>query len=510
MIGKKYYSDNDFTIEFWFYPQISSSSKTALVADHTAEVGVFYQNGNVVFDLDSETLEYTLPYNDRVFHIAAVYSVTSASIYINGNLAITKTLENFAFTNQNLILASGPTSNTDSFLINSVAIYRYGLSSTQIQNHYFEGLALNPIQIVDPDNGELFDIYDDDLSTVFKYSYPGSRPLQDLYADGIEYDTGLECLQIIQTEDVVPSTVVIEDTILFPSTLDYDSSKIEWDGNSGVAVSVSTDGITYNNCINGQQMPGFNSSSFSYNGLIYLRITFTSSDTSKYIPRLFNLSISLYNNQKRYSYNGNSYIKSLEEYGGISNLEITMGKSNYEILSRNSRNGIRTVNGSGFEISTSKSLRTIEFFYTPSSLGTSGLISTISGGGYAASNFSWNGSGVISKTNISAIYVNGVNKSSQTSISNVFKQNQLHHVIIVFTSAVSGNIRFNYSSSGAISSLYQNIGIYEDAFNSTKANNHYNLYVEGQYVTISDNSGIAMTENSVDGYDFDWIVVETK
>ena len=129
MFGKKYYSDNDFTIEFWFYPQIVSTSEIPLVGDPTEDIGVFYQKGNIVFKLDSESLEYTLSSTNKVFHIACVYSVTSASIYINGALVQYKVLPNFEFTNTSLNLATGPTpSSNDSFLINSVAIYRYGLS----------------------------------------------------------------------------------------------------------------------------------------------------------------------------------------------------------------------------------------------------------------------------------------------------------------------------------------------------------------------------------------------
>ena len=46
-------SDNDFTIEFWFYPQITTNNETILVADNTNDVGVFYQKGNIIFKLDN-------------------------------------------------------------------------------------------------------------------------------------------------------------------------------------------------------------------------------------------------------------------------------------------------------------------------------------------------------------------------------------------------------------------------------------------------------------------------
>ena len=173
MLGKKYYSDNDFTIEFWFHPQISSNDEIPLVGDSTEDVGVFYQKGNVIFKLDTESLEYTLPSANKVFYVVCVYSVTSASIYIDGELVKYKTFSDFEFTNTALNLISGPTPNSsDSFLINSVGIYRYGLSQSQISYHFAQGQGLPAIQIVDPANGELFEMYDDEMSSLYKFEYP--------------------------------------------------------------------------------------------------------------------------------------------------------------------------------------------------------------------------------------------------------------------------------------------------------------------------------------------------
>ncbi len=162
MLGKKYYSDNEFTIEFWLYPQITSSNEIPLVGDSTEDVGVFYQKGNILFKLDTDLLEYTLPSTNKVFHIACVYSVTAATIYIDGELVKFKSLSDFEFTNTDLNLISGPTpSSADSFLINSVAIYRYALSQNQISYHFSQGQGLPAIQIADPSGGELFEMYND-------------------------------------------------------------------------------------------------------------------------------------------------------------------------------------------------------------------------------------------------------------------------------------------------------------------------------------------------------------
>jgi hypothetical protein len=509
MLGKKYYSDNEFTIEFWLYPQITSSNEIPLVGDSTEDVGVFYQKGNILFKLDTDLLEYTLPSTNKVFHIACVYSVTAATIYIDGELVKFKSLSDFEFTNTDLNLISGPTpSSADSFLINSVAIYRYALSQNQISYHFSQGQGLPAIQIADPSGGELFEMYDDEMSSLYKFTYPESKGWEELVTTGLTHNQSLDCLEVTETDTANASTVIVEDFISIPTTATFDSSKIEWDGDNGITIQASTDGTTYNPCINGQQIPGYTLNSFASTGKLYLKITFTSSDTSRYIPRLFKLDVLFYNNQTRYSYNGSGYMSTLEEESAISDYRITLGKLPYDILSRNSRNGLRTVVDSGFEITTDKGVRTIEFFYTPAALTDSGLLSTTSTNGYGASSIRWSNSGTMSKTDISAIYVNGVNKTSETNVSNVFKANQLHHVIVVFSSAVSGDIRFNYSTNGSVSALYQYITLYETAFNSTQANANYDLYIRKQTSSITDTSVLTVTEDGVDSYNNDWLVIQ--
>lgn len=509
MLGKKYYSGNSFTIEFWFYPQISSSDEIPLVGDSTEDVGVFYQKGNILFKLDTETVEYTLPSTNKVFHVVCVYAINSAMIYIDGQLAKFKSLSNFEFTNTDLNLITGPTpSQSDSFLINSVAIYRYGLLQSQISYHFSQGQGLPAIQIADPAGGELFEMYDDEFSSLYKFTYPESKPWEDLVETGLTHNQLLDCLEITETDAAASSTIVVDDFISIPSSSTFDSSKIEWDGDNGISIQASTDGVTYTSCVNGQQIPGYTLNSFASTGRIYLRITFTSTDTSRYIPRLFNLSILFYNNQTKYSYNGSGYMTTLEEEAAISDYRITLGKLPYDILSRNNRNGLRTVVDSGFEITTDKGIRTIEFFYTPNALTDSGIISTTATNGYAASTVRWSNSGTMSKTNISAIYVNGINKTSETNVSGIFKAGQLHHVIVVFGSAVSSDIRFNYSANGSVSALYQYITLYETAFNSTQAAANYDLYIRKQTSSITDSSTITTTEDGVDYYNNDWVVIQ--
>ena len=504
-------SDNDFTLEAWVYPQFTTNSITQLVGDSSNSVGIFYDNGNIVFKMDSDEMFCTVPYLDKVLHIVCTYSVSSASIYINSVLQKTKELTSPPFQNTTLSLKSGPTLNAnDHFLINSVAVYRYALSNTQINSHYNQASGILPIQIVTPESGQLFEVYDNSIATEYFYSYPANRSWPDIMNEDLYFNQNDNSVSLVQTDSAVSSSTYIEDIISIPAALTIDSSKIDWDGDNGITVEVSLDGSTYTQCINGGAIPGFVLNDFSTQRTFFIKITFASTDASKYVPKLYSLAMSFYNDQIFYSNNSGSYMTTLDNVAGVSEYEITTGNNRYPILSRDARNGIRTVQDSGFYLTTQSDVNTLEFFYTPYALTDSGLVSTVSTGGYSASNYSWRNTGTISKSNISAIYVNGINKTSETNVSNVFKVGELHHIVIVFSSTVGGNLKFDNSLYGSVAGLFQNLALYPAQFTSTQALQHYYLYTLGSISVINDssNASITMTENSIEYYDNDWVVIQ--
>lgn len=501
-------SDNDFTLELWFYPSFTTSNKTPIMGDLTENVGLFYDKGNITFAVDSQEITYTLPYLKKAYHIVATYSQDIISLYLDKELVISKALTNFAFTNSTLSLKSGPTlSSNDYFLINAMAAYRYALPSSRIEFHYNMAQTLIPIQVATPDAGELFEFYDNSITTQFSYSYPANKGWNNFLTDDLYYDVDGDYIQIAKGSGI-SKTVILQDFITIPSGPDMDSSRIEWVGDNGVIVETSIDGTTYQSCINGQSIPQYKLGSFDSSRSLYIKITMSTTDDSKYLPILDTLSMSFYNNQRMYAQNYTSYFTTLEGVSGVTEFEVNLSNNLYGILSRDARNGLRVVQDSGFYITTDRLINTVEFFYTPDALTDSGLISSIGNVHYSASNYSWRNSGTISKTNISAIYVNGVNKTSQTNVSNVFNSGELHHVILVFTSPISSNIKFNHSLYGAVRALYQNIIMYETGFDANAAQLHYDLYM-GASPTILSDSSFTVTENSVTPYDNDWLVYQT-
>ena len=498
-------SDNDFTLEVWIHPRFTTANLTPILGDPTNNIGLFWEKGNIVFKLNSEQINYTVPYTKKSLHIVGTYSVSKMNLYVDGKLVSTKELSGFRFSNLAFVPKIGPTLNaSDSFLVDAPAIYRYDLGPTKIFNHYNEIQPLPTIQIAYPESGEIFDFYDNSISKQWSFTYPANKPWSYFTSDDLYYNKLDDSLEIAKSTG--SKTVVLEDIVTIPLAYFLDSSKIEWEGENGVSVETSLDGTTYTACTNGGTIPGYNIASFATDRIIYLKITMSTTDSSKFLPKLSSLILTFYNDQKHYALNSGSYFSTLEGESGVTAYDVTMPNSSYPVLSRHARNGLKTITDSGFYIQTESLVGTLEFFYTPDSLLSSGFVHTVADGG-AASNISWNSSGTLSKTNISKIYINGIDKTSQTDVSGLFTAGELHHVLIVFGSVVSGPIRFNYGTSGSVPALFQNIAMYPTAFTLQNATDHFNLYVEKASVT-ADDSSFSVTEDAVSIYDNDWLVVK--
>ena len=540
------FSDNDFTIESWIYPNFSTSNETVIVADEENSVGLFYKNGNIIFKIGLEEISWTLPYLKKAIYIVATYSPDSISLYIDSNLVSYKQLDFYTFTNEELNLSIGPTLNVgDSFLINSLSLYRYALSYLDIQEHKMHAQTIFPIQVVSPDAGEIFDFYDNNISTKFSYFYPANKSWSFLLKDGLSYNKLFNYIEISKGEGD-PLSVVLEDFISIPSELTLDDSRIEWDGDNGISVETSTDGITYVQCLNGKSIPQYSLEDFDESRNLYFKITLSTEDDSQYLPKLYNFSVSFYNNQIMYSQNSGSYISRLDAASTATNYQINLSGERSGILYRDKRNGISVPDGSGFYINTGSKVKTIEFFYTPSSLEASGLIftervgetydgglpsttvfsETFNGGepssiqsvfisgttlsnGYYGCQYAWDNSGQITKENISSIYVNGVDHSLETDIFNIFIEGEIHHVVIVFQEYISNQIQVNVSDNGSTEALYQNLAIYEKELNEDNILDHLNLYLGLSSILISDSS-FTITENSINSYNIDWLVIQNS
>ena len=499
-LANKYTSDNDFTLEVWFNQSIESTNETPLLADITNNIGLYWHKGDIVFKVSAtEQIRYCVPYSKKAIHIVGIYSVYGISLFVDSAAVASKSLTNFKFTNTTTLFNSGPTLNTgDSFIVDAPAIYRYSLNQNLIRQHYLEGnVTVSPIHVVYPDKGVLFSGTDANIKAQFDYSYPVNKPWTTFVDSNTYYDVNRGYLTFYKTDTVQAKSFVINDFFIFPSQIGLSTSKVEWRNDLGVTVESSVDGTTWVACSNGQPLPQYTKDSFDASGKVYIRITMSTTDASKFIPKLSFFCITFYSDRTIYADNFGDKITSTTDY--------YLGSLNYPILSRNYMNGIRAKNGAGFNLDTNSSIKSIEMLFTPLTLAANTLFYD---GGTTTTSFAWNGSGALSKANIDKVYINGVDRSSITNITNYLTEEEPHHIVLTFTTPISGSFQFNYGVSNGPSNLYKNIAIYENELTASKVETHFELYTGKPVDTVTE-SAITLTELDPVYYNNDWIVIQS-
>ena len=495
-------NDNDFSLEAWIYPKIQNTAEVILFADENENVKIYYDNGTIFFSVYGDVAKYTIPNISQSLYIVGTYTPSQISLYIDGDLVDFST-KTSTFNESVSSFTSGPTaSSSDYYLANAFAIYRYALTEDKIKLHYNSAQSLFPLQVVLPNSGQIFELSDDNLTTQFTYSYPANRSWYYFNENGLYVDPIKNNISIPVGEGD-SQTIEITDLISIPSGLTINDSKIEWDGDNGITIESSLDNDTYTECVNGQSIPGYQltTDGAATNTFVYLKITFTTTDDSKYNPKLNYLLLNFYSNQTTYSTNSANYIKPIEPTLSYPTINFALGNYKYPILSRHNLNGINVLSGSGFNLYTASEASTIEFFYTPTSTSTTMLFQA-TGASYGSS-----GASAISSTGISKIFVNGEDKTSETSISNVLSVGKLHHIIITLTSPVSGTIRFH--NSALSNGLYQNICLYGNHLTEAQCLDNYLAYTKPSSIYVSE-SGMSLTEDSVEAYNNDWLVIQNS
>lgn len=476
-------STKEFTIELWFKPESDFLQESPLFADVLNGTGIFYQNGNIIFKIEDVSLEYTLSNINKSLYIACIYGVNSMSIYVDGEIVATKNTDGFKFEAEDVDFQVGPVVGpSDSFLINGISVYRYALSSDQIYGRFSSLYNIPPIQIADPNNGSLFEIKNKAYGRKFTFNYPIDKDWSEIAESPVRRNEGYGYLELSQTDGEVSKELI--DVLSIPSMEEYNHSVIEWEGDNGVSIYISQDNSTFNECKNGLPLP---ISDFT-KSVIYLKIKFTSSNAQRFNPRLHKLNISFFKDVRIYSENSASYIA--KSTGGSHDFGFTW--NNKPILSQSKYNGLRAE--AKFSLYTDRDVRTLETFYTPDSLEAGSLFDQLS----------WNGAGTLSNPNILALYINGEDKTSETSVSGLFEVGQLHHVVAVLSDSITEEIVFNDGSNEA---LYQYITIYESQMDAVTAQAHYEMYVDS-VSTIAVGGSLSMTENSINYYDNDWVVIQ--
>ena len=478
-IATKYYKDNSFSIEAWCALPANNVSAT-IVGDPLIDTGIFYENGNIVFKVGTNKVEHTVS-NAQAIHVVGIFQSSLLSLYVNGSLVDTESLTSYQFSNESSSFKSGPC--TGRLVIDSVAFYRYALSGTQILNHYNEGTKeVNVSQIVSIDGGYLFSMNTESIQRRFSYTYPVSKLWGEL-------DISAEYLSSDQSYVYIPESTGAKsfsftDHFIVPDYLGITTSQIHWENDvKGILVEASIDNLTWQTCVNGSPLPYFNKNDNQISDIIYLRVTLSSDDSSRYLPVLNSLDIAFYNSKNFYSDNSGYYASSSYDYA--------LPKVNSKTLSYNKNNGLIMYDGHGFSLNGIPSVNSVELIFTPQ-YDQNVLVSG------ASQIYEWTLSGAITNTGISSIYVNGINRTSETNVWDFMTVNTPHHIVINFTTAAT-SIKFNQNqndSKSGLGHMYNNVAIYENALSVNSILNHHLLYTGNTINLISDTS-FSISESSL-------------
>ena len=478
-IATKYYKDNSFSIEAWCALPANNVSAT-IVGDPSINTGIFYENGNIVFKVGTNKVEHTVS-NAQAIHVVGIFQSNLLSLYVNGSLVDTESLTSYQFSNELSSFKSGPC--TGRLVIDSVAFYRYALSGTQILNHYNEGTKeVNVSQIVSIDGGYLFIMNSESIQRRFTYTYPVSKLWGEL-------DISAEYLSSDQSYVYIPESTGAKsfsftDHFIVPDYLGITTSQIHWENDvKGILVEASIDNLTWQTCVNGSPLPYFNKNDNQISDIIYLRVTLSSDDSSRYLPVLNSLDIAFYNSKNFYSDNSGYYASSSYDYA--------LPKVNSKTLSYNKNNGLIMYDGHGFSLNGIPSVNSVELIFTPQ-YDQNVLVSG------ASQIYEWTLSGAITNTGISSIYVNGINRTSETNVWDFMTVNTPHHIVINFTTAAT-SIKFNQNqndSKSGLGHMYNNVAIYENALSVNSILNHHLLYTGNTINLISDTS-FSISESSL-------------
>lgn len=470
-VANKYYKDNSFSIEAWCALPADNVIAT-IVGDPLINTGIFYENGNIVFKVGENKVEHTVS-NAQAIHVVGIFQSNLLLLYVNGFLVDTELIDSYQFSNELSNFKSGPC--TGRLVIDSVAFYRYALSSTQVLNHYNEGTKeVNVSQIVSIDGGYLFSMNTESIQRRFSYTYPVSKLWGelDISAEYISSDQSY----VYIPESVGPASFSFTDHFIVPDYLGITTSQIHWTNDvKGILVEASIDNIVWETCLNGSPLPYFNKNDSQISDIIYLRVTLSSDDSSRYLPILNSLDIAFYNSKNFYSDNSGYYISSSYDYA--------LPKVNSKTLSYNKNNGLVMYEGHGFSLNGIPNVSSIELIFTPQ-YNQNVLVSGTS------QIYEWNHSGDITTAGVSSVYVNGVNRTSETNVWDFMTVNTPHHIVINFSVAAT-NIKFNQNqddSKSGLGHMYNNVAVYESSLSVNSITNHYLLYTDNTTNQVSDTS----------------------
>jgi hypothetical protein len=482
--------DSPFSFEIWFSPSPNDLEEYLVLGDLENQIGLFYLNENIIFKCSEEVYVNYKISKTQAMHVVGVFSKNKISLYINGKLASDKFIENgFKFTNESVSLNIGPSNIGKRFIVDSAAIYDYEINEEIANKHYKAGYKETKYsQIVYSNEGILFSLNSLTIRPDISYRYPGIKLLEDLVSGDAYYNPALSRIEFAPTEIPEEKTFSFEERLYVSNPESIVSSRLKYGQDvKNILVEVSVPGQEWAVCHNNSPMPYFNKNENLNSSILDIRVTMTTLDSSFDLPYFDGLEIDLYSNNDFYADNSGAKIYSDYDY--------SLGYYNYPVRIQNKYNGLSMYDGHGFSVDLPINPKTVELFFSPR--GTNNVLFSSD-----SSEILWSSAGVISKTGIKSLYVNGIDRTSESNISTFLLDDISHHIIIVLDSPAE-SIKFNQNQSGSIygsSSTYNNVAFYEKEFTEAEAQHNYKLYCSDNSYVITD-PGMLISESSsgIDG-----------
>lgn len=477
--------DGAFSFEIWFSPDRSDTQEYLILGDALNSIGLFYKNENIIFKCnESETVWYKATKN-KVMHVVGIFSKDKISLYLNGEIVSDKFVtKGFKFTNETLNLAIGPANLNKKFIVDCAAIYGYELGESRILNHYNQGYKETKYsQIVYTKNGILFSLNLSSVRPDVSYRYPGIKSLDQIASEDAYYNAVENRVEFTKTETEEAKSFTFEERIYVPNPDSINSSRIVYGQDvDNILVEIRVPDQEWAVCQNNSPLPYYNKNENLNSPIFDIRVTMSTDDSSFDLPYFDRLEIDMYSNKDLYS--DNSGAKMYSDY------DYSVGQYNYPVRMQNKYNGLSMYDGHGFSVDLPIEPSTIEMFFTPAGM-ENVLFSSDS------SFIKWAADGTLTKSGIDKIYVNGVDRTSETNKSTFLLNNISHHIIIVLDEPAS-NIKFNQNqldTEYGSANTYSNIAFYEQAFTSSEALNNYRLYCSDNSVVV-ENPAIVISESS--------------
>lgn len=491
-----------FSLEAWIKPQ---SGTSAIIARDNS--GLFLDGLILRFSMEFDSV-ISVTYNHldagNVYHVVGVYDGKSIILYVNGQAVASTDIDDLeisagiADTTTNL-----KTTMSASMVMDTPAVYNYGLDYVRINRHYLVGVNYPQIVNLSLNNGGKYYLFSDSYASVYDTVSFGETDDWNAGAftgNVAAVDNKLVNLFDETSEEWLTGTWTYQYSVASDegTGITLNGSRITWDSLDTITVEVSTDDTTWTPVANGDSIVGTQSLSGGY--AIAVRITIPTTTDEQ----------SVVDNLKIVFYTSKTVKGSDETLLATFNapLTVTLADTPYAPASFNDNAGVLLPASNGISIPADTDFDPYAAVEMTVKFDTSTASKTVLSVGSAS--ITSDGSGNWTFTGLTALYVDGVAVTSPFAI----ETGKWHHVLAVFPPTTSivyvGN---NSAGSAGYPMRVGYVALYADTIDAGTAEAIFDTWVGTAAVQIEEEDTVNITEHvfpatssAFRAYSFDWSI----